>query len=88
MNNKKKIAPNLNYTQKGGSVYKCIAQSTAYSDHFVFQRVADGWTMEVVNPQLDESGRIEWDYSNGGYFRKTISYQPQKWDIAFIAGLY
>lgn len=61
------------YTNQNGNRYRCINvnEHCGKPDNTLkaqFQRISDGWNLTAHGPQMGEDGRIEWNYSTGGYW--------------------
>lgn len=61
------------YELRAGGFYKCLERLSNVG--YLLRRPNDGWTCEAYGVQMNDEGKIHWNYSLGGYFSKmTNSY--------------
>lgn len=56
------------YENEGGGSFRCIDLFNFFYNDAVMRNVKSGWTFVAHGVGIYEDGRIDWDYSTGGYF--------------------
>lgn len=61
------------YQNRGGGKFCCLASwgEPGGESKAVVRNVASGWRCLAHNVTMYADGRIEWDYSTGGFFDRT-----------------
>ena len=61
------------YENQGGGTYRCLMRGGRIPEHAaVMMNTSSSWTFIAHDCGIYEDGRIDWDYSTGGFFVKEV----------------
>lgn len=68
-NSRKSFTPETGrlYENEGGGIFRCLRIDT-YRRTAVMRNERSGWTFDAHGVGIYKDGRIDWDYSTGGFF--------------------
>lgn len=68
-NSRKSFVPETGrlYENEGGGIFRCL-QVDYYRQTASMRNERSGWTFDAHGVGIYKDGRIDWDYSTGGFF--------------------
>lgn len=72
-NSRKSFIPEAGgvYENEGGGIFRCL-RIDAYRQTAVMRNERSGWTFDAHGVGIYKDGRIDWDYSTGGFFAEVM----------------